>query len=265
MRDDLNALFVEAGARDPVEAARQELKRPRAKRFYTGVGVEARDGGFALTLDGKPVLTPARAPLIAPTRALAEAVAAEWRRQGEFIEPGDMPVTRMVNTALDGVSRAMAATAAEIVQFAGSDLVCYRAGEPEKLVAAQNAAWDPILGYFREVFGAPFLCAEGVVFIGQPAESVALIEQRVAREAGKPDGALRLTALHVMTTLTGSALIALAVIEGALGFDTAWQAAHVDEDHQWRVWGEDEVASERRAARLKEMRAAYELYAALDG
>ncbi len=265
MRDDLSALFVEAGERDPVAAARQELKRPPAKKFYSQVGVEARDGGFALTLDGKPVLTPARAPLIAPTRALAEAVAAEWRRQGEFIDPGDMPVTRMVNTALDGVSRAIDATAAEIVQFAGSDLLCYRAGEPESLVVAQKAAWDPILGYFREDFRAPFLCAEGVVFVAQPAESLAVIEQRVAREAGKPDGALRLAALHVMTTLTGSALIALALIEGALGFEAAWRAAHVDEDHQWRVWGEDEGASARRAARLKDMRAAYELYAALEG
>ncbi len=264
MRDDLSALFVEAGERDPVKAARQELKRPPPRKFYSQVGVAARGEGFGLTLDNKPVLTPARAPLIAPTRGLAEAVAAEWRRQGEFIDPADMPITRMVNTALDGVSRAMAATAAEIVKFAGSDLVCYRAGQPDSLVAAQNAAWEPILGYFREVLGAPFLCAEGVVFVDQPAESLALIEQRVAREAEKPDGALRLAALHVMTTLTGSVLIALALIEGALGFDAAWQAAHVDEDHQWRLWGRDDEASERRAARLKDMRAAYELYGALE-
>ncbi len=265
MRDDLSALFVASGERDPVKAARQDSKRPPPKKFYSHVGVEAREGGFALTLDGKPVLTPARAPLIAPTPALAEALAAEWRRQGYFIDPADMPITRMVNTALDGVSRAMAATAAEIVKFAGSDLVCYRAGEPENLVAAQNAAWEPILGYFREVFRAPFLCAEGVMFVAQPAETLALIEQRVARVAEKPDGALRLAALHVMTTLTGSVLIALALVEGALGLDAAWQAAHVDEDHQWRLWGGDEEAYERRAARFRDMRAAYELYAALEG
>jgi chaperone required for assembly of F1-ATPase len=265
MRDDLSAIFVEAGERDPIKAARQDFRRPPPKKFYSQVGVEAQDGGFALTLDGKPVRTPARAPLIAPTRALAEAMAMEWRRQGEFIDGADMPITRMVNTALDGVSRAIDATAAEIVQFAGSDLVCYRAGEPENLVAAQNAAWDPILNHFRDFLGARFVCAEGVVFVGQPAESLALIEQRVAREAQKPDGALRLAALHVMTTLTGSALIALALINGALSLDEAWRAAHVDEDHEARLWGRDEEALARRAARLKDFRAAYELFAALKG
>ncbi len=265
MRDDLSAIFVEAGERDPIKAARQDFRRPPPKKFYSQVGVEARDGGFALTLDGKPVRTPARAPLIAPTRALAEAMAAEWRRQGQFIDAADMPVTRMVNTALDGVSRAMQATAAEIVRFAASDLVCYRAGEPDSLVAAQNAAWGPVLEHFRAFLGARFLCAEGVVFVTQPPASLALIEQRVAREAQKPDGALRLAALHVMTTLTGSALIALAMIDGALGLEAAWAAAHVDEDHEARLWGADEEASSRRAARLKDMRAAYELYAALEG
>jgi chaperone required for assembly of F1-ATPase len=265
MRDDLSAIFVEAGERDPIKAARQDFRRPPPKKFYSQVGVEARDGGFALTLDGKPVRTPARATLIAPTHALAEAMAAEWRRQDEFIDAADMPVTRLVNTALDGVSRALQATADEIVRFAGSDLVCYRAGEPDSLVAAQNAAWEPVLEHFREVFGARFVCAEGVMFVGQPAESVAAIEKRVAREAEMPDGALRLAALHVMTTLTGSALIALALIEGALSLDAAWAAAHVDEDCQWRLWGRDEEALARRAARFNDMRAAYELYAALKG
>ncbi|MGO8739506.1 ATP12 family chaperone protein [Rhodoblastus sp.] len=265
MRDDLSAIFVDAGERDPVKAARREIKRPPPKKFYSLVGVAPRDGGFALTLDGKPVLTPARAPLIVPTRALAEAVAAEWRRQGEFIDPADMPITRLVNTALDGVSRAMQTTAAGIATFAGSDLICYRAGEPASLVAAQNAAWEPILAHFRVAHGARFVCAEGVVFVDQPPESLASIEKRVAREAKKPDGALRLAALHVMTALTGSALIALALIDGALGLDAAWAAAHVDEDCQWRLWGQDQEASERRAARLKDMRAAYELYAALQG
>jgi chaperone required for assembly of F1-ATPase len=263
MRDDLSALFVEAGERDPMKAAQRDMKRPLPKRFYARVGLTERDGGFGLTLDGKPVLTPARAPLIAPTRALAEAVANEWRRQGDQIDPADMPITRMVNTAIDGVSRAMAATAAEIVKFAGSDLICYRAGEPDSLVAAQNAAWEPALAHFRDAHGIRFLCAEGVVFVDQPAESLALIEGLVAREAEKPDGALRLAALHVMATLTGSVLLALALIEGALDFDAAWSAAHVDEDHEWRLWGHDDEASERRAARLKDMRAAYDLYVAL--
>lgn len=265
MRDDLSAIFVESGERDPLKAAQRDMKRPLPKKFYSEVSIEPQGEGFAIALDGKPVRTPARAPLFAPTRALAEAMAEEWRRQRAEIDPADMPITRMVNTALDGVAREMAATAAEIAKFAGSDLICYRAGEPESLVAAQNAAWDPVLAHFRDSYAARFVCAEGVIFVDQPAESLAVIEGLVAREAAQADGALRLTALHVMTTLTGSALIALALTEGALGFDAAWSAAHVDEDHEIRLWGEDEEASARRAGRLKEMRAAYELYAALTG
>ncbi len=263
MRDDLTALFVEAGERDPLKAAQRDMKRALPKKFYTAVEVEPVDGGFGLTLDGKPVRTPARAPLVAPTRALAEALAEEWRRQGEQIDPADMPITRMVNTALDGVAREMAATAADIGKFAGSDLVCYRAGDPEGLVAAQQAAWGPVLDHFRDAHAARFICSEGVIFVEQPQDSRAAVERLVAREAGKPDGALRLAALHVMTTLTGSVLIALALIEGVIGFDAAWAAAHVDEDHEMRLWGADEEAVARRAARLAEMRAAYELYAAL--
>jgi chaperone required for assembly of F1-ATPase len=240
------------------------MKRPLPKKFYSEVAVAPEGEGFGVTLDGKPVRTPARAPLVAPTRALAEALAAEWRRQGEQIDPADMPITRMVNTALDGVAREMTATAAEIAKFAGSDLVCYRAGEPESLVAAQEAAWTPVLDHFRDRHAALFICSEGVIYVAQPTESLASVERLIAREAARPDGALRLAALHVMTSLTGSVLIALALVEGALSFDAAWSAAHVDEDHEWRLWGEDEEASARRAARQKEMRAAYELYAALN-
>jgi chaperone required for assembly of F1-ATPase len=264
MRDDLSAIFVGEGERNPLKAAQRDMKRPLPKRFYSEVGIVPQDGGFGIALDGKPVRTPARAPLVVPTRALAALLAEEWRRQGAEINPGDMPITRMVNTAIDGVSREKAATKTEIAKFAGSDLICYRAAEPEALVAAQDAVWSPLLDHFRDRHRARFLCAEGVIFVEQPDESLAAIEALVAREGARPDGALRLTALHALTTLTGSVLIALALAEGALGFDAAWAAAHVDEDHEWRLWGEDEEASARRAARLKEMRAAYELYAALN-
>jgi chaperone required for assembly of F1-ATPase len=264
MRDDLSAIFVEAGERNPLKAAQRDMKRPLPKKFYADVAVAPEGEGFGVRLDGKPVRTPARAPLVVPTLALAEALADEWRRQGEHIDPANMPITRMVNTAIDGVTREMAATAAEISKFAGSDLVCYRAGEPDSLVEAQNAAWTPVLDHFRDAHAARFVCAEGVVFVEQPPESLALAERLVAREAAKPDGALRLAALHVMTSLTGSVLIALALIEGAMDFDAAWNAAHVDEDHELRLWGEDDEATARRAARLKDMRAAHELYASLE-
>jgi chaperone required for assembly of F1-ATPase len=263
MRDDLSAIFIGEGERNPLKAAQRDMKRPLPKKFYAEVSVVAQGGGFGIALDGKPVRTPARAPLVVPTQKLAELLAEEWRRQGAEIDPGSMPITRMVNTAIDGVSHAMAATVAEIAKFAGSDLVCYRAGEPENLVAAQEAVWSPVLDHFRDRHCALFLCAEGVIFVKQPDESLAVVSGLVEREAARPDGALRLTALHVMTSMTGSVLIALALAEGALDFDAAWAAAHVDEDHEWRLWGEDEEASARRAARLQEMRAAYALYAAL--
>jgi chaperone required for assembly of F1-ATPase len=262
-RDDLSALFVADEERDPVKAAQREMKRPLPKKFYREVAVAPAEDGFRLTLDGKPVRTPARAPLTLPTQALAEALAAEWRGQGDHVDPATMPLTRMANTARDGVAAQMEAVAAEIAKFAGSDLVCYRAGEPEALVAAQNAAWTPALDFAHEALGARFNLAEGVMFVAQPEDSVAAVARAIAAEAEKPDGAFRLTALHEMTALTGSVLIALALARGAQTFEQGWAAAHVDEDHQMKLWGADDEALARREARLRDMRAAYEMYAAL--
>ncbi|MGO9428282.1 ATP12 family protein, partial [Rhodoblastus sp.] len=162
-------------------------------------------------------------------------------------------------------SREKEAVAAEIAKFAGSDLVCYRAGQPESLVAEQNAAWNPVLDYFREKYSARFLCSEGVIFVAQPQESLTAVLGAVQEQGQGVDGALRLAALHVMTTLTGSALIALALAQGGMDFDAAWAAAHVDEDHQMRLWGADDEAFARRAARKAEMRAAHEVYSSLVG
>jgi chaperone required for assembly of F1-ATPase len=192
-------------------------------------------------------------------------VAEEWRVQDKEIDPAKMPKTRLVNTALDGVSREKEAVAAEIAKFAGSDLICYRAAAPESLIAEQDAAWNPILRYFREKFAAPFLCSQGVIFVPQPPESLAIILRAVQQVGEGPDGALRLAALHVMTTLTGSALIALALVHGGLDFEAAWAAAHVDEDFQTRFWGADDEALARRAARKAEMRSALEVFEALEG
>lgn len=265
MRDDLSAIFVDPGERNPLKSAQRDMKRPLPKRFYKEVSVEPAGENFGIALDGKPIRTPARAPLAVPSRALAEALAGEWRAQGEEINPATMPRTRLVNTALDGVSREMDAVAAEIAKFAGSDLVCYRAGEPQSLVEAQDAAWNPVLDFARETFSARFHCSEGVMFVEQPEESRAAILRAVSQLGQGNAGALRLAALHVMTTLTGSALIALALVRGGLDFDSAWAAAHVDEDHQMRFWGADEEALARRAARLAEFSAAYEVFGALGG
>ena len=246
---------------DPVAMARRDLQKALPRRFYKEVAVAAQDGGFGPVLDGKPVRTPAKGPLVVPTQALAAAIAAEWAAQGEIIEPGTMPLTRLVNSALDGVAKTMAETAAEVQKFAESDLVCYRAADPATLVAAQAAAWDPVLDFAREKFGARFVCTQAVLFVVQPEASLAAVRAAVTEIACGPAGALRLAALSVMTSLTGSVLMALAVAHGAMSADAAFAAANVDEDYQMRHWGTDDEALARLARRREEMGAAGTVYA----
>jgi chaperone required for assembly of F1-ATPase len=241
---------------DPTKAARRDFETPRPKRFYKEASVEARDGAFALLLDGRPARTPARRALALPTESLAEAVAAEWRAQGEILDPGAMPLTRIANSAIDGVADQREAVIDDLARYAGSDLVCYRAGEPSRLVAAQAAAWDPVLEAIRAETGARFVLSEGVTFVAQPEGAVAAVRERIARE----DTPFRLAALHVMTTLTGSVLIALACATGRLDPEAAWRAAHADEIYQERVWGEDAQAMARRAARRADFLAAARTY-----
>jgi chaperone required for assembly of F1-ATPase len=235
----------------PIETA-QRLTRPELpRRFYTGVSIDERAEGFVVMLDGRPARTPGRALLAVPTMALANLLVAEWRGQGEVIAPETMPATRLVNVALDAVRAAPGPVRAETVKFVRSDLVCYRAGEPAGLVARQAEAWDPVLNWARSRFGARFVLSEGVMFVEQPPESIAAI-------AAVVDGfeVLPLAALQSMTTLTGSALLALAVALGQWDVETAWVAAHVDEDWNILHWGEDEEAAARRAFRFTEMQAA---------
>ena len=244
-------------AQNPMKAAQRAMRPPLPKRFYETAAVEERDGAHHLLLDGRAARTPARNPLAVPTRALAEALAAEWQGQGAEIDPAAMPLTRIVNSAIDGVARERAAVIADMAKYAGSDLVCYRAGEPETLVAEQARAWDPVLAWAREELGARFVLSEGVMHVAQPEAAVAAVRARL-ETVGSP---LRLAALHVMTTITGSVLIALAQAAGVLEAGQAFAAAHVDERHQESRWGEDEEALRRRAAREAEFLAAARVYA----
>lgn len=235
------------------------LAKPLAKRFFKDVGVTEGDAGaFGVTLDGRAVKTPAKRPLSLPTRAAAEAVAKEWDAQTVEIDPSSMPMTRFTNTALDAVSLALSEVAADIVAYAARDLICYRAEGPDTLVLQQAAAWNPVLRWFAEGLGAEFRTAAGVMPVEQPQDALAKIGTTLT-----PLGAFHLTALHVMTTLTGSALLAIAHAQGFLSADEAWNAAHVDEDYQIAQWGEDEEASERRKKRAAEFRAASAYYALL--
>jgi chaperone required for assembly of F1-ATPase len=246
---------------DPVAMARRDQKKGLPKRFYKEATADARDAAFAVLLDGRPVKTPAKNALLLPTPAAAQVVAAEWQAQDEYIDPQNMPLTRLVHSALDGVAGEKAACVDEIVKYAGTDLICYRASEPEGLVKAQAEAWDPYLRFAHEKFGARFICAEGIIFAAQPEPARQAIHAAVeALAAPKATGALALAALNVMTSLTGSAIIALGIVHGAFGTESAWKAAHIDEDFQMQIWGHDEEALQRRARRWIEMEAAARLF-----
>ncbi len=262
MRDLLSDL--EAGNHlsdpDPVKRAQNQMKTPLAKRFYDKVDVREQPEGYAVHLDGKPVRTPGKAMLLLPTEGAAKLVADEFSAQGENIDLVTMPVMRLANTAIDGVATDTQAVLEDILRFSSSDLLCYRADAPERLVERQSEAWDPVLDWARSRLGARFFLAEGVMHVEQPRETIAAIGVHL-RQREQP---MKLAALHVMTSITGSALLALAVEAGELDVEAAWLAAHVDEDWNAEQWGEDFEAAARRAARKRDFTAAADLLGALD-
>jgi chaperone required for assembly of F1-ATPase len=239
-----------------MRAAQAGMKPALPKRFYKNAGIEERDGLFHLTLDGRVAKTPGKQALAVPSRALAEAMAREWAEQGAEIDPSTMPITRIVNSAIDGVKPRQAEVVDDLVRYAGSDLIYYRVSEPARLVQSQDVTWNPILDWVKESHGARFNLAEGVMHVTQPGEAIAAIRAVLERI----DSPFALAALHVMTTLSGSVLIALAHASGPLDADQAWAAAHVDELYQESVWGEDYEAMERRRRREADFKAASEVY-----
>jgi chaperone required for assembly of F1-ATPase len=253
----MRELFETPPSDDPVEAARRSVRRSLRKRFYQHASVGAAAGAHTVELDGKPARTPAGRALAAPAPALAQALAAEWNAQGETIDPATMPLTRLANAIIDGVSDRPAPVAAEVEKYLASDLLCYRAASPGGLAERQALHWDPVLRWAKETLGAPFAVGEGVVHVAQPEATLA------AARAAIPIDPWRLGAMHAVTTLTGSALIALALAAGRLTAEEAWAAAHVDEGWNIEQWGRDEVAMARRAFRYAEMQAAAAVLASL--
>lgn len=228
------------------------------KRFYDRVEVGKTSDGWCIRLDDKQVLTPAKTRLQAPTQPLATAIAAEWEAQATRIDPDTMPLTRIANTALDGVKGKEREVATEIASYAGSDLICYRAEAPEGLVANQCEHWDRVLAWAEETLNARLVPVAGIVHRDQPEDALAAVNAAL-----EGYDAFALAALHTITTLTGSALLALAHAKGRLSAAEAWAAAHVDEDWQIAQWGEDAEATARRAARWGEMAAAARVLATL--
>ena len=256
MRDIFIEIF-ENQPLDPRESARRGARPKLRKRFYSQAHVgEAEAGGFPLLLDGKPVKTPARRALTAPTAPLAQAIADEWNAQADAIDPARMPLTRLANAVIDAVADAPKPVAGEVAQYLGSDLLCYRAAAPPGLVERQTQAWDPVLAWAHEALGARLKVAQGVVHVAQPSEALAAARAKIPADANNVKDIWRLGAVSLITTLTGSGLLALALAQGALEADAAWAAAHVDEDWQMSQWGRDDAALERRAYRYAEFAAA---------
>jgi chaperone required for assembly of F1-ATPase len=255
MRD----MFANSPQEGPVEAARRGVQQSFRRRFYAKATAATATTGYAVLLDDKPVRTPGRRSLAAPTLALAQALAAEWDAQRDVINPAKMPLTRLANAIIDGVADAPHPVAAEIAKYLGSDLLFYRAASPPRLVERQAQHWDPILAWASEALGAQFALGEGIVHVAQSQATLAAVR------ASLPVDPWRLGAMHVLTTLTGSALIALAIAHRQMTADAAWQAAHVDEDWNMEQWGSDELALERRSFRFAEFQAAATMLQSLSG
>lgn len=228
------------------------LDRPSLpKRFYKTVSIAGREEGHVVLLDGRPLRTPKKRPMAVSGASLARALAGEWERQSEFIDPATMPITRMVTAGIDIVGAHRQRIVEELASYIGTDLLCYRADRPETLAGRQRELWDPVLRWAEDRFGMRFTLVEGLMPVDQPPETLP-----AAIEIFSKADDITLAGLHATTTLLGSAVLAIAHWSGHLSTEQAWDAAHVDENWNFETWGEDQDALARRAKRWQEMRAA---------
>jgi chaperone required for assembly of F1-ATPase len=218
------------------------------KRFYTEVSIAA---GGGILLDGRPVRTPARVPLIVAFPQLAAAIAEEWRAQGASIDPRTMPLTGLANAAIDRVTPDPGSFASGLARYAETDLLCYRAAEPPDLVARQVEVWNPVLNWAGHRYDCAFALTSGIVHVPQPPETVARLSVAIAAYAP-----FALAALSPIVTIAGSIVIAFALAEGEIAADAAFDAAHLDELWQEEQWGADYFAAQARDARRADFMAA---------
>ncbi|MCR6631232.1 MAG: ATPase [Magnetospirillum sp.] len=228
------------------------------KRFYKQAAVAETEEGFAVHLDGRAVKTPAGKRLAVPSRRLAEAMAAEWDAQGEEIRPATMPMTQLASTALDRVGPERDTIRQQLAGFAGTDLLCYRADFPPDLVARQTAQWQPLLDWAADILGGRLAVTSGVMAVTQPVEAV---EALLARLDGYDSW--RLTAAQAACAAAGSLVLALALVEGRLTGQQAYELSQLDESYQIEQWGEDWEAAQRRQALQRDILAAERLLALL--
>ena len=221
------------------------------KRFWKEVATEREDGGWTIKLDGRPVKTPARAPLLVPTEGLAEAIADEWRSVGDTIDPRAMPLTGLANAAIDRVAPERQAFAQSLAAYGEADLACYRAEGPRELVVRQEHSWDEMLGWGRRRFDVDFATTSGLMHIAQPQATV----ERLAHAVAALD-AFRLAGLSPLVTVGGSLIAALAVLEKALTPEQAWDAVSIDDRWQLEQWGADLEAEQALENRRRDFFAA---------
>lgn len=234
--------------------AQKAMKEELPKRFYKAAGVVPVEGGFSVALDGRPTRTPGRVPVVVPVAGIATIMAEEWVAQGERIDPGTMPMVRLINSAIESGDERVPAFRDEIIKYAGGDLLYYRADSPKELVAEQEAVWDDALVKLARHFGVSFQPTIGIIHQEQPAATLAKL-----RTVLEGESLLVLTALVNITGITGSGLLAIGLWHKLFTPDHVWTAAHVDEDFQARLWGEDEEAMERRAKRKADFDTAVKL------
>jgi len=228
------------------------------KRFYKEVSVAPVEGGFAVLLDGKPVKTPAHHALTLPTQTLAAAIAAEWREQGTEIIVTTMPLLRLANTVIDGIAANREQVIGAILRFGENDLLCYRAHQPPELLARQRAGWDPWLDWARQKHRADMTVAEGLTHVDQTPEALAAL-RRPLEELD----AFTLGGLHVIASITGSTVLALAVAAGEVSGAQAFELSRIDEIYQAEKWGQDAEAAKRATALAHELDKAVELIASV--
>lgn len=235
--------------KDPVKVSQKAMRKPLPKRFYEHVTVIKTDGQFGIALDERPLKTPGKNPLSFNHEVFAERLAQEFDAQEKEINPATMPFYRLANTAFDGVATDMQAVREDIIRFSGSDLLCYRAEGPQPLLDLQSKFWDEPLDWIAGLIGSRFVLAEGVMHVSQPKAATAGFGVLV----GQFNDPLGVSAFHVMTTLTGSSILALAVMNAKMSPQQAWAAAHVDEDWNIAHWGEDPYAQALRTSKWVDM------------
>lgn len=231
---------ADAHRTDGYGRAQKAMERPLPKRFYKLASVGETEGGFTVLLDGRATRTPGKVPVHVPSPALAELMAAEWNGQGEAINAQTMPVVRLINSAVEGGTDALPGLRGEISKYAGTDLLLYRAEMPQDLVLAQEQHWDAVLVALARHFGVVFMPTQGISFRAQPAKTLAALERSLAE-----NGLFTAAAKALITGLTGSGLLAVALGENLIEPEAAWAAAHVDEDYNMRLWGVDSEALKR--------------------